>query len=79
MREARFEFQGSDYYMRLTGSLLLIIDGVEIQNRKMKSYLIQITDRYNLKSGTHTHSRARAIFNYLETKPLGRGLKILPL
>ena len=85
VREARFEFQGSIYYMKKPhkqGSqevLLLIIDGIEISRWYKKRHLMPIQDRFNIESDTSTHQRADAIFDYIETNPQGRGLKILPI
>ena len=80
MKEARFKFQHSIYYMRFVGrTLLLDVDNIRVSN--MKSWLIPIQKRYGIKSATtHTHSRARAIFDYLAKNPNnGRGLKSLPV
>ncbi|MYC16786.1 MAG: hypothetical protein F4Y39_23910 [Gemmatimonadetes bacterium] len=85
MREARFEFQGSVYYMKKPyrehhNELLLIVDNTIIPSGKMKSCLIPIQEHYNIKStGTSTHQRADAIFDHLEINSPGKGLKILPL
>ena len=79
MKITRFKFQNYIYFMRLDRKLLLKIDGEVIENRKKKKWLKRVTERYKLESGTSTHSLAWAIFRYIETKPHGRGLKILSI
>ena len=86
VREAKFEFQGRIYYMkkpRREGSreLLLVIDGIEILRGHKKCHLKPIQKHFNIESDkkTSTHQRADAIFDYIERKPQGVGLKILPI
>ena len=85
MKETRFEFQGLEYYMKkpyrenYENELLLVIDGKEIYKPHKKRHLIPIQTHYNIESGTSTHQRADAIFEFIETNPHSRGLKMLPV